>query len=72
MDYKRDENKDQKAQRNKANKVHKETVNKIIACIQDTLDFEILMYFIIYRELKLADLEELIAHKSQEYLVCKQ
>ena len=38
---------------------------KVIACLQNELDFEIMMYFIMYRELSLSRLEELVPHKSR-------
>lgn len=40
-------------------------MEKILGCLQNPLDFEIMMYFITYRELTLSKLEELIPHKSR-------
>ncbi|NHJ84401.1 MAG: hypothetical protein FK734_03005 [Asgard group archaeon] len=42
-----------------------ERVDKILDCLQNTLDFEILMYFVIYHELTLSKVEEMIPHKSR-------
>ena len=40
-------------------------LGRILDCLQNPLDFEILMYFVIYKELTLSRLEELIPHKSR-------
>ena len=39
-----------------------------MACMQNEVDFEIFMYFIIYRELSLSRLNELITNKSKPTL----
>lgn len=38
---------------------------KVMVCLQNELDFEMTMYFIMYKELSLSKLENLIPHKSR-------
>ncbi|MFW9923943.1 MAG: hypothetical protein ACFFDW_11720 [Candidatus Thorarchaeota archaeon] len=40
-------------------------VSKVLNCLQNPLDFELMMYFLIYRELSLSQLEEMISYKSR-------
>lgn len=49
----------------KADESSKRELETVLECLQNDLDFEILMYFIIYRELTLSKIEELIPHKSR-------
>ena len=41
------------------------SIDKVMDCLQNELDFEMVMYFVIYKELSLSRLEELILHKSR-------
>ncbi|HUT82683.1 MAG TPA: hypothetical protein VMZ29_15920 [Candidatus Bathyarchaeia archaeon] len=43
----------------------KVNIEKIMSCLQNQVDFEIMMYFIMYRELSLSQLEKIISHKSR-------
>ncbi|MBN1330158.1 MAG: winged helix-turn-helix transcriptional regulator [Candidatus Heimdallarchaeota archaeon] len=45
--------------------ITKENLEKIVSCLQNQVDFEIMMYFIMYRELSLSQLEKIISHKSR-------